>query len=405
MIKSPIRKLNKRLIYLCLMGSALVAVPLLIIPMAHADKSKEEGVPHNPVQAFAGGTDDAFALSGTERFPKDYGAIKDFEKEIGQEKPDSETDPFAIVFDKLGKLDKRAPREESDSLALAEHRSDNPLQEVRKTEQKRRAQEHYEAMRSDILFANNKQTNEEKSSHRNTNSLMNAVERSLELAENHLNQGPPPNDMFFSKNTHDSARGPIGKIKEALPYMVSEGTLIPTILLSEIDTSLPGPILARVSHNIWDSKTGQVLLIPQNSQLIGEYSSSVGQGQTRAQVVWNRIIFPNQQSVNLGSMMGVDKRGTSGTSGSVDNHYDKVALGLLLTTALGGSVRMAQGKYDPNTASMSQEFGNSLAQESARLGNKITDKMLSIHPTIKVPMGQRLNVFVEQDLSLQPYTG
>ena len=104
-------------------------------------------------------------------------------------------------------------------------------------------------------------------------------------------------------------------------------------------------------------------------------------------------------------MVGVDKKGTSGTAGSVDNHYDKVALGLILTTALGGSVRMAQGKYDPNTASMSQEFGNSLAQESARLGNKITDKMLSIKPTIKVPMGKRLNIFVEQDLSLQPYAG
>jgi type IV secretory pathway VirB10-like protein len=50
-------------------------------------------------------------------------------------------------------------------------------------------------------------------------------------------------------------------------------------------------------------------------------------------------------------------------------------------------------------------MGNSLSQETARLGNKIADKMLSIPPTIKVPMGQRLNVFVEQDLSLGPYTG
>jgi type IV secretory pathway VirB10-like protein len=405
MIKSPIRKLNRRLIYLCLMGSALVAIPLLIIPMAHADKSKEEGAPHNPAQAFAGGTDDAFALSGTERFPKDYGAIKGFEKEIGQAKPESESDAFALAFDKLSKLDKRVPQENGEPTSLAGHRSDNPRQEARKAEQKRREQEHYDAMRSDILFVNNKQSNNEGSSHRNTNSMMDAVERSLELAEKHLNQGPQKNDMFFSNKAQESARGPIGKIKEALPHMISEGTLIPTILLSEIDTSLPGPILARVSHNIWDSKTGQTLLIPQNSQLIGEYSSSIGHGQTRAQIVWNRIIFPNQQSVNLGSMVGVDKRGTSGTAGSVDNHYDKVALGLLLTTALGGSVRMAQGKYDPNTASMSQEFGNSLAQESARLGNKITDKMLSIQPTIKVPMGQRLNVFVEQDLSLQPYAG
>jgi hypothetical protein len=66
-------------------------------------------------------------------------------------------------------------------------------------------------------------------------------------------------------------------------------------------------------------------------------------------------------------MVGVDKKGTSGTAGSVDNHYDKVALGLLLTTSLGAGVRMSQGKYDPHSASIGQELGNTLAQETARL--------------------------------------
>jgi type IV secretory pathway VirB10-like protein len=74
-----------------------------------------------------------------------------------------------------------------------------------------------------------------------------------------------------------------------------------------------------------------------------------------------------------------------------------------MSTALGTGVRTIQGKYDQNSSSFAQDMGNSLAQESARLANKITDKMLSIPPTIKVPMGQRLNVFVEQDLSLKPY--
>lgn len=80
-----------------------------------------------------------------------------------------------------------------------------------------------------------------------------------------------------------------------------------------------------------------------------------------------------------------------------------ITLALLLTTALGASVRMNQGKYDPSSSNIGQDLGNSLAQETTRLGNKITDKMLSVPPTIKIPMGQRLNVFVEQDLSLQPY--
>ena len=54
---------------------------------------------------------------------------------------------------------------------------------------------------------------------------------------------------------------------------------------------------------------------------------------------------------------------------------------------------------------MSQELGNSLAQETASLGNKIADKMLAIKPTITVPMGEKLNVFVEADLNLRPYDG
>ena len=187
--------------------------------------------------------------------------------------------------------------------------------------------------------------------------------------------------------------------------MISEGTLIHAILLSEINTDLPGPILARVSHNIWDSQTGKALLIPQNSKLIGEYNSSVGHGQNRAQIVWTRIVYPNQQSVDLARMVGVDSKGTAGTAGSVNNHYNKVAMGLFMSTALGAGVRMTQGKYEANSASMGQEVGNALAHETASLGNKIANKMLGIKPTITVPMGERLNVFVEIDLNLRPYEG
>ena len=89
-------------------------------------------------------------------------------------------------------------------------------------------------------------------------------------------------------------------------------------------------------------------------------------------------------------MVGVDKRGVSGASGHVDNHYDKVALGLAMTTALGAGARLTQGKYEPNSATMAQEFGNSLAHETVRLGNKVTEKMLAVPPTIVVPMGKQL---------------
>lgn len=124
----------------------------------------------------------------------------------------------------------------------------------------------------------------------------------------------------------------------------------------------------------------------------------------QVQIVWTRIIYPNQQSIALGNMVGVDKKGTSGVAGTVDNHYDKVATALLMTTALNAGVRMTQGKYNPTSATFGEDFGTSLAREGTRIGSRIVDKMLSIKPTITVPMGEQINIFVEQDLHLEPYS-
>ena len=62
----------------------------------------------------------------------------------------------------------------------------------------------------------------------------------------------------------------------ASPYTVMTGSVIPAVLVSGIDSDLPGPILAQVSENVFDSATGQRLLIPQGSRLIGSYQSAIG---------------------------------------------------------------------------------------------------------------------------------
>lgn len=366
MTHNSLPKLNKRLIYGCLIAASTTVIPIVVFSTL-ADKKTHTSTPAQPMAMQAhNNANDAFAISGTERFPESYGELKDFENKIVEQQPAQEVELLEAMA-RLEKPRKNEQEKSDDGYYHHRHissRKDDPWQEAKEREQKQRAFDYYDARRSDIMFIKNEHKGE--------------AQRE---------------DVFFLKEI----------IKDPLPHMISQGTLIPAVLQTEIDTSLPGPILARVSHNIWDSKTGKSLLIPQSSTLIGEYNSRVSSGQYRAQIVWKRIIFPNQQSIDLGSMVGVDKKGTSGIKGTVDNHYDKVALALLMTTALGASVRMTQGTYNPNSSNIAQDLGNSLAQETARLGNKITDKMLSIPPTIKVPMGQILNVFVEKDLSLQPY--
>ncbi|MCA9508067.1 MAG: TrbI/VirB10 family protein [Myxococcales bacterium] len=403
---SPIRKLNKKIIFACLLTSVLLGIPLIIFPMASENKKKENQIEREPIQANID-ANDAVALSGTEEFPDNYTNLKGFESELKLEEKNllSDEEKLLNAFAEIEKVSTEA-QVINDHYEGYEHRTHNgdPWLEANKQEQKQQAFDHYDAKRSDILFIDHSKNNKQTTQSECTNDpMLRIMEKSLEIAKNRISDSAPrqQNDIFFMNKTNNS--GHLGKIKPALLNMISMGTLIPAVLVSEIDTSLPGPILARVSKNIWDSKIGQTLLIPQNSKLIGEYQSQINHGQTRAQVVWKRIIFPNQRSVDLGAMTGVDSSGTSGTNGTVNNHYDKVVIGLLLTTALNAGVRITQGKYDQNSANLTQELGNSLAQETSRLGNRIADKMLSTLPTIKVPMGKRLNVFVEQDFSLEPY--
>jgi len=376
---------------------------------SHADER------HNHVYASPH-VNDAASISGVERFPENYGDVKDFEKELAKNKATDEHFEEALAEFEENHKEIAAPRKQEHRASSYRYDRDDPWREASKREQKQKASDHYDARRSDIMFID-KSRNKGREAVELTEEeqMIKMMERSLAMAEkSSASPSATKEDMFFVKQKEKddghkgflgNSKGHVGTLKDAIPFMISEGTLIHAILLTEINTDLPGPILARVSHNIWDSRTGQKLLIPQNSKLIGEYNSTVGHGQNRAQIAWTRIVYPNQQSVDLGRMVGVDMKGTSGSSGNVDNHYDKVALGLLMTTALSTGVRMTQGKYDQNQASMGQELGNAFAQETGHLGNKIADKMLSIKPTIKVPIGEKLNVFVETDLKLKPYEG
>lgn len=50
-------------------------------------------------------------------------------------------------------------------------------------------------------------------------------------------------------------------------YEVKAGTVIPGILITGMNSDLPGQIIAQVSQNVYDSPTGKYLLIPQGTKL------------------------------------------------------------------------------------------------------------------------------------------
>ena len=98
----------------------------------------------------------------------------------------------------------------------------------------------------------------------------------------------------------------------ASPYEVLAGTVIAASLLTGLDSDLPGMVTAQVTEDVHDTVTGRILLIPQGSRLIGSYDSVVAFGQSRALVVWQRIVMPDGSSIQIDNLPATDTAGYAG---------------------------------------------------------------------------------------------
>lgn len=186
-------------------------------------------------------------------------------------------------------------------------------------------------------------------------------------------------------------------------YELKAGSLIPGALVTAINTDLPGEVIGQVTENVYDTATGDYLLIPQGSKLLGKYQSLVSNGQNRALVVWQRLIYPNGNSIVLDGMPGTDEAGMAGLQDQVDYHFDKLAEATALTTAIAYAGNLARNPQSSNGYSNGDVIGDAVAQEANRIGENIIQKQLDVQPTITIRQGWPLRVLVNKDMALAPY--
>lgn len=246
----------------------------------------------------------------------------------------------------------------------------------------------------------------------NPSGMLNAYADKIVEAQKASNPFAAP-DQNQQDSKNDFHAGAIGDHKDAVsslmqkprsPYEVKAGTIIPASLITGINSDLPGDVIAQVRENVYDTVSGNHLLIPQGSRLLGRYNSRVSYGQSRAQVVWTRLLRPDGSSIKLESMPGVDLAGYSGYSDKVDNHFDRLIGGVLLSSGLAVGATASAGKYDSyDDRSLDQVFAGNVGDEISSAGDKITRKNLNIQPTIKVRPGFSINVLVNKDMIIPPY--
>lgn len=191
-------------------------------------------------------------------------------------------------------------------------------------------------------------------------------------------------------------------------YEIKTGTLIPGILVTEINSDLPGNILGQVSSNIYSSD-GKKILIPMGTKIIGKYDSSLAYGQNRVLIVWERLIFPNKSTLELDNLPGTDLLGRAGMTGKVNYHGWQVLRSVVLSSLLGATtsgLSSLQFKAD-NKGNRSVSIGSNAAEEAKNSLNQavssLVERDLDRQPTVKIKQGSRFNIFVTKDMIVTPY--
>ncbi len=200
------------------------------------------------------------------------------------------------------------------------------------------------------------------------------------------------------------------QVQQAKKGEIKTGFVIPATLLTEIASGLKGMVIGQVRQSVYDTATGDILLIPQGTKVVGDYQSDVQYGAKRLFVNWKRLVFPNGSSLDLGSMPGADMSGTSGFRDKYDSHFWKMFGNALLFSFVIAGVNISQSPDLLNqfiplvgrnaTSSLSESVGQSLGETLSQM----IQKNLNIAPDITIRSGYLFNIMITKDFILPEYS-
>ena len=185
------------------------------------------------------------------------------------------------------------------------------------------------------------------------------------------------------------------------PYTLRAGTVIPGLLVTGINSDLPGDLVGQVSRDVYDSRTQRMCLIPKGARLIGTYDNQVAAGEDRLLVAWTRLILPDGRSLRLPGLALKDLAGQTGAQGRVDTHWQRVFGKAVMLSAIGAGAQLSQPQQAGvlGSPSAGQVAAGALGQELSSVVLEILRRGLDVPPTITVAAGQGFNVFLNGDLA------
>ena len=186
-------------------------------------------------------------------------------------------------------------------------------------------------------------------------------------------------------------------------YWMAPGTTINAVLLSAVNTLLPGHIVARVTQNIYDSRYGRYLVIPAGSTLEGEYNSSVKDGQDRVLMAFDTLVTPSGAIVRLGNMNASDALGRAGIHGVLHTHFWKrMGISTLMAVEAIGMDRLSPSQTTVSSGSSTTSPAATAGQIISNTANQELQRRYSVRPNITLSEGAPMTIITTGGIDVPP---
>lgn len=182
-----------------------------------------------------------------------------------------------------------------------------------------------------------------------------------------------------------------------LTYLLKKGTNIACTLDTKIVTTHPGITRCLVTKDVYSSN-GKVLLIERGSEVIGEQTTSMLQGQAKVFVLWNTIDTPQGVTLDIASP-SADALGASGQDAQVDRHFWERFGGAIMLSLIDDGLVILGDRVNKGGSSVSYDSTSDTIENMAAEALKNT---INIPPTGYVNQGTILNIMVARDVDFSP---
>jgi type IV secretory pathway VirB10-like protein len=215
-----------------------------------------------------------------------------------------------------------------------------------------------------------------------------------------------PSTSMAAASSTGASRSPVttDSISAAGPvHRLLEGTLIDTVLTNRLDGATAAPVNCLVTNPIY-SHSGQDVLIPAGSRVLGETKPVQTVGESRLAVAFHRLLLPDGRTVSLDQFVGLNQLGDAALRDQVNHHYWSTfgaASAVGLVSGLGqylGTAGLGQGSGN-RTLVIAGGSGNATAEATAQVMNRFLNRL----PTITIREGHRVKVYLTGDLDLPAY--